>query len=52
MTAPLKTTVRERWKVGTPAINGWLTLPTSVAAESMARAGFDSLTIDMQHGAI
>ena len=52
MAAALKNSVRERWQAHIPTINGWLTLPTSVSAEFMARAGFDTLTIDMQHGAI
>ncbi len=52
MAAPLKNSVRERWNNGIPTINGWLTLPATLSAEIMARAGFDSLTIDMQHGAI
>ena len=52
MAAPLKNLVRERWHKGVPTINGWLTLSASLPAEIMARAGFDSLTIDMQHGAI
>lgn len=33
-----------------PVVNGWLTIPSSFSAEVMAHAGFDSLTIDMQHG--
>jgi 4-hydroxy-2-oxoheptanedioate aldolase len=52
MPALLKNLIRERWNQGIPTINGWLTLPASLSAEIMARAGFDSLTIDMQHGAI
>jgi 4-hydroxy-2-oxoheptanedioate aldolase len=52
MPAPLKNLVRERWNNGVPTINGWLTLPASLSAEIMARTGFDSVTIDMQHGAI
>jgi len=52
MAAPLKNSVRERWNNHLPTINGWLTLPTFLSAEIMARSGFDSLTIDMQHGAI
>jgi 4-hydroxy-2-oxoheptanedioate aldolase len=52
MAALLKNSVRERWKAGTPTINGWLSMPTSLSAEIMARAGFDTLTIDMQHGAM
>jgi 4-hydroxy-2-oxoheptanedioate aldolase len=52
MAAALENSVRERWKKGIPTINGWLTLPIALSAEIMARAGFDSITIDMQHGAI
>ena len=32
------------------AINGWLHIPSTWSAEVMARQGWDSLTIDMQHG--
>jgi 4-hydroxy-2-oxoheptanedioate aldolase len=52
MPAPLRNSVRERWNKGVPTINGWLTVPATLSAEIMARAGFDSVTIDMQHGAI
>ena len=52
MPPPLKNLVRERWNKGIPTINGWVTLPSSLSAEIMARAGFDTVTIDMQHGAI
>jgi len=50
--SPLKNVIRERWKNGTPTLNGWLSMPTSIAAEIMARSGYDALTIDMQHGVI
>ena len=33
-------------------INGWLQIPNSFSAEVMAHQGWDSLTIDMQHGLI
>jgi 4-hydroxy-2-oxoheptanedioate aldolase len=52
MPAPLRNSVRERWNKGIPTINGWLTLPAALSAEIMGRAGFDTVTIDMQHGAI
>ncbi|MGH7933096.1 MAG: HpcH/HpaI aldolase family protein [Candidatus Binataceae bacterium] len=52
MAALLKNSVHDRWQAGIPTINGWLALPTSLSAEIMARAGFDTLTIDMQHGAM
>jgi 4-hydroxy-2-oxoheptanedioate aldolase len=35
-----------------PALNGWLCLPASFSAEVMAAQGWDSLTIDLQHGLI
>jgi 4-hydroxy-2-oxoheptanedioate aldolase len=35
-----------------PALNGWLCLPASFSAEIMAGQGWDSLTIDLQHGLI
>jgi 4-hydroxy-2-oxoheptanedioate aldolase len=38
------------WKQGKTVVNAWLTIPSSWSAEVMAHAGFDSLTIDMQHG--
>jgi 4-hydroxy-2-oxoheptanedioate aldolase len=33
-------------------VNGWLSIPSSFSAEVMANQGFDSLTVDMQHGVI
>ena len=35
-----------------PIINSWLSIPSSFSAETMAQQGWDSLTIDMQHGLI
>ena len=35
-----------------PALNGWLCLPASFSAEIMAAQGWNSLTIDLQHGLI
>ena len=31
-------------------VNGWLAIPNSFSAEVMAHQGWDSLTVDMQHG--
>ena len=31
-------------------INGWLSIPNSFTAEAMSQMGWDSITIDMQHG--
>ena len=33
-------------------VNGWLAIPSSFSAELMAKQGWDSLTIDMQHGLV
>lgn len=38
------------WENDQSVINGWLQINSSWSAEIMAHAGFDSLTIDMQHG--
>lgn len=35
-----------------PVLNGWLHLPGGVSAEAMGRAGYDCLTVDLQHGLI
>lgn len=45
-------TIRSIWRAGRCALNGWLHIPSGLAAEVMAHQGWDSLTIDMQHGAI
>ncbi|RMF92241.1 MAG: 2,4-dihydroxyhept-2-ene-1,7-dioic acid aldolase [Nitrospinota bacterium] len=40
------------WASGGVVVNGWLSIPSSFSAEVMAHQGFDSLTIDMQHGVV
>ena len=47
-----KNKLKEIFKAGKPAINGWLQIPNSFTAELMANQGWDSLTLDMQHGVI
>lgn len=42
--------VKEAWAQGRAVVNGWLAIPSAFSAETMAQAGFDSLTVDMQHG--
>jgi len=37
---------------GRTVLNGWLSLANSYSAEIMAHQGFDSVTIDLQHGAV
>ncbi len=47
-----KNKLKEFFKAGKPIINSWLAVPSSFSAEVMAQQGWDSLTIDMQHGLI
>ena len=47
-----KNRLREIWSTGANSINGWLGLPNTMSAEVVARAGFESVTIDMQHGCV
>jgi len=42
--------LREIWTAGETAVNGWLHIPSSWSAEVMAHVGYDSVTIDLQHG--
>ena len=37
---------------GKAVVNGWLQIPHSFPAEVMAKLGWDSITIDMQHGVV
>jgi 4-hydroxy-2-oxoheptanedioate aldolase len=43
--------VRDRWAAGEPALNAWVSLPGEGPAEALAEAGFDAVTVDLQHGA-
>ena len=40
----------EIWKSKQPVINAWLSIPNSFTAEAFGKMGWDSITIDMQHG--
>jgi 4-hydroxy-2-oxoheptanedioate aldolase len=40
------------WQRGEAVVNGWLAIPSAFSAEVMAHQGFDSLTVDMQHGVV
>jgi 4-hydroxy-2-oxoheptanedioate aldolase len=44
--------LRTLWSNDQAAVNGWLAVPNSFSAEVMAHQGWDTLTIDMQHGVI
>ena len=47
-----KNKLKQMFKEGKPIINGWLQIPSSFSAEVMANQGWDSCTIDMQHGVV
>ncbi len=47
-----KNKLREIWATGKTTINAWLGLPCTMSAEVVAHAGFESVTIDMQHGCV
>jgi 4-hydroxy-2-oxoheptanedioate aldolase len=44
--------LKRLWAEGTPTVNGWLSIGNMLTAEIMATQGYDSVTIDMQHGAL
>ncbi len=44
--------LRTLWQQSKHAVNGWLAIPNAFSAEVMAHQGWDTLTIDMQHGVI
>jgi 4-hydroxy-2-oxoheptanedioate aldolase len=44
--------LRTLWAEDKAAVNGWLAIPNGFSAEVMAHQGWDTLTIDMQHGLI
>lgn len=44
--------LRTQLEAGKSILNGWLHIPSAVSAEVMAHAGFNTLTLDLQHGLI
>jgi 4-hydroxy-2-oxoheptanedioate aldolase len=44
--------LRTLWAGDRAAVNGWLAVPSGFSAEVMAHQGWDTLTIDLQHGVI
>ena len=42
--------IRERWNAGEPAVNAWVMREDVAGAASIARAGFDGIVADLQHG--
>ena len=47
-----KNRLKEEWLSGRGTLNGWLSINSAFVAEIMADQGFDSITVDMQHGAL
>jgi 4-hydroxy-2-oxoheptanedioate aldolase len=45
-------TIRTIWQKGNAVLNGWLTIPSIWTAELMSHQGYDSITVDTQHGLI
>jgi 4-hydroxy-2-oxoheptanedioate aldolase len=44
--------IRSIWNSGGAVVNGWLAIANVFSAETMAHQGWDSLTIDLQHGVV
>lgn len=42
--------LKKRLQAGKACVNGWLAIPDGFSAETMAQCGWDSVTVDMQHG--
>ena len=42
--------VKKVWASGKAVVNAWLAIPSGFSAEVIAQCGFDSVTVDMQHG--
>ena len=42
--------LKTQWDQGKKTINAWLAIPSGFSAEVMAQGGFDSVTVDLQHG--
>ncbi|MFB0907534.1 MAG: 4-hydroxy-2-oxoheptanedioate aldolase [Spirosomataceae bacterium] len=42
--------LKSRWQADETIVNAWISIPNSWTAEIVAHAGFDTMTIDTQHG--
>src|ERR1700744_1990871 len=42
--------VKQIWAEGKTAVNAWLAIPAGFSSELMAQGGYDSVTVDIQHG--
>lgn len=48
----IKNKLKALWAEGQPTLNGWLSIGNPFTAEIMAAQGYDSICIDVQHGAL
>lgn len=44
--------IRQRRAERRAILNGWLSIPSGLSAEIMGKAGWDTVTIDLQHGMV
>lgn len=44
--------VQELWQRDEPALGAWLSIPSTLSCEVLARAGYDYVCLDLQHGLI
>jgi 4-hydroxy-2-oxoheptanedioate aldolase len=44
--------IKTAWGEGRAVVNGWLSIASPFSAEVMAAQGYDSLTVDLQHGIV
>jgi 4-hydroxy-2-oxoheptanedioate aldolase len=53
MPAPIRPRdLKSHLRGGGKAVNGWCSIPSTVTAEIVARQGFDTVSIDLQHGLV
>lgn len=48
----IKNKLKASWENGEATLNGWLSIGSPFVAEILAEQGYDSLTVDIQHGAL
>lgn len=44
--------IKQLWDNNQPVVNGWASIANTFSAEILAASGFDSVTMDMQHGLV
>ena len=47
-----KNGIKDAWDKGESIVNGWSSIANTFSSEIMAASGFDSITLDMQHGLV